>query len=205
MSRPAGRRNADFDASRMELLDRILHAVAQSPHRSSFAELAEVSGVARTTLRHYFGGREDLLQAMLEHMEVLGQRAERQFPQTQGLPLEDALRAGLRRLIFAWRVGVGALFVAGLLWGLGDDKLGPTYVRSLLEPLLASSERQLRDFLGAQGMTEERARYAALALLSPVILALLHQESLYGVKCRPLDIDAFIEEHVQSFLRGWCT
>jgi AcrR family transcriptional regulator len=203
MSRPAGRRNADFDASRVELLDRILHSVAQSPHRSSFAELAEVSGVARTTLRHYFGSREELLQAMLEHMEVLGQRAEKLHPEKQGLPLEDALRERLRGLVFAWRVGVGALFVAGLLWGLGDEKLGPIYVRSLLEPLLVRCERQLGELLGAQGMTEERARHAALALLSPVILALLHQESLYGVKCRPLDIDAFIEEHLQSFLRGW--
>lgn len=205
MSRPPGRRNADFDESRTELLDRIVHAVVKSPDRSTFAELAEVSGVSRTTLRHYFGTREELLHAMLAHMEVLGQRAGARFPEEPDLPLEDTLRKGLQRLVFAWRVGVGSLFVAGLLWGLGDEALGPVYVRSLLEPLLVRFEQQLHTRLCARGMDDRKARHAALALVSPVVLALLHQESLHGVKCRPLDVDTFVEEHLEHFLRGWCS
>lgn len=203
MGRPPGRRNADFEASRADLLDRIVHAVVRDPERSSFAELAEVSGVSRTTLRHYFSSREELLHAMLDHMEVLGKRADAAFADDPSLPLAELLRQALQRLLFAWRVGVGALFVAGLLWGLGDESLGPAYVRTLLEPLLVGFERRLAAHLSGRGMDEVRARHAALALVSPVVLALLHQESLHGVKCRPLDLDAFLADHLASFLRGW--
>ncbi len=205
MTRPPGRRNADFDASRTELLERITRAVIERPHQSSFAELAEASAVSRTTLRHYFGTRDELLHAMLVHMETLGRQAAARYPETPDLSLADALREALQRLVFGWRVGVGSLFVAGLLWGLGDEALGPAYVRNLLEPLLVGFEQRLQTRLCARGMSEQKARHAALALVSPVVLALLHQESLHGVKCRPLDIDEFLHAHLESFLRGWCT
>ena len=204
MNRPLGRRNADFDASRSELLERITRSVIDSPHRSSFAELAAASGVSRTTLRHYFGTREQLLAAMLVHMEFLGRQANERHPVPQGLALAEDLRLALDRLVFAWRVGVGSLFVAGLLWGLEDAALGPAYVQNLLEPLLVGFEQRLQTHLRAHGMDEQRARHAALALVSPVVLALLHQESLHGVTCRPLDIDAFLREHLGHFLRSWC-
>ncbi|HSN97316.1 MAG TPA: TetR/AcrR family transcriptional regulator [Candidatus Nanopelagicales bacterium] len=204
MSRPPGRRNADFDASREQILDRIVHTVVNRPDRSSFAELAQMSGLSRTTLRHYFGNREALLCALLEHMATLGDRAEAAYPDAPEQPLLASLRQGLEQLVFAWRVGVGALFAAGLIWGLGNEKLGPAYVRSLLEPLLMRFERRLLARLRARGMSERQARHAALALVSPVVLALLHQDALHGAECRPLDIDAFIDEHLDRFSRAWC-
>ena len=47
-----------------------------------------------------------------------------------------------------------------------------------------------------------RVGAAALALVGPVVLALLHQVDLLGSACRPLDIDAFIEVHIQGWLEG---
>ncbi|MFO0608550.1 MAG: TetR/AcrR family transcriptional regulator [Polyangiales bacterium] len=204
MSRPPGSRNADFDQTRADLLDRVVHAVARHPERSSFAELAEASGVSRTTLRHYFTSRDELLHAMLAHMRTLSDRAGAAHPVSAALPLEEALRLALHQLVFAWRVGVGSLFAAGLLWGLGDEALGPAYVTHLLEPMLASFEGHIAARLDADGGPRPDARHASLALVSPVVLALLHQESLHGVKCRPLDLDVFVEEHLQRFLAGWC-
>lgn len=203
MSRPPGRRNADFDASRAQILDRIVRVVTRSPECSSFAELAEVSGVSRTTLRHYFGTRDELLAALLEHMAQLGAQAAAAHPDRPEEGLAVSLRRGLDDLVFAWRVGVGALFTAGLIWGLGNEGLGPAYVRALLEPLLVGFEKRLLARLRAHGMTESAARHAALALVSPVVLALLHQEALHGVTCRPLDLGAFVDEHLARFLRGW--
>lgn len=203
MSRPLGRRNADFEASREQILDRLLKTVSQNPDRSSFADLAEMSGISRTTLRHYFGSREDLLDSLLAYMAKVGEQVKEQFPDDSDLPLLVALRRALDRLLVGWRLGVGALFTAGLLWGLGDERLGPAYVRSLLEPLLVSFEARLLARLRAHEMDEEKARYAALALVSPVVLALLHQDPLHGASCRPLDIQKFLDEHLMRFARGW--
>lgn len=203
MSRPSGSRNADFEASRTAILDRVVHAVASQPERSSFAELAAASGVSRTTLRHYFRTREDLLRAMLEHMSVLSARAGAAHPISPALSLEDALRLALHQLVFAWRVGVGSLIAAGLVWGIAHDELGPAYVTNLLEPMLTSFEAHIAARLTDADGDADRARHAALALVSPVLVALLHQEALHGARCRPLDIDVFIESHLQHFLAGW--
>jgi AcrR family transcriptional regulator len=203
MSRPSGSRNADFGESRTAILDRIVHAVASRPASSTFAELAAASGVSRATLRHYFRTREELLRAMLEHMRVLSARAGAAHPVSPALSLEEALRLALHQLVFAWRVGVGALLAAGLVWGLGHDDLGPAYVANLLEPLLASFEGHIASRLTDSDFDARDARHAALALVSPVLVALLHQEALRGARCRPLDVDVFIESHLQHFLAGW--
>ncbi len=203
MARARGSRNADFAQARADVLQNILHSVASSPHKASFAELAAVSGVSRATLRHYFATREDLLEALLDHMAILGEQAAERFPDDPALPLEPALSAELNRLVFAWRVGVGALFVAGLLWGLGHERLGPAYVRAMMEPLLQRTEAQLLSRLAGSGMDAETARHAALALVSPILVALLHQESLYGTDCRPLDMAVFLQRHLDRFFKGW--
>jgi hypothetical protein len=38
-----------------------------------------------------------------------------------------------------------------------------------------------------------------------VMLALLHQDQLGGVECRPLDVEAFTAEHVERWLSGHAT
>jgi hypothetical protein len=40
-------------------------------------------------------------------------------------------------------------------------------------------------------------------LLSPVVLGLLHQDSLGGAQCRPLELPRFLETHVDAFLRAF--
>jgi len=86
---------------------------------------------------------------------------------------------------------------------VGNEKLGPVYVTNMLEPILTGFEKQIASRLTAKGFDATRARHAALSLVSPVLLALLHQEALHGSTCRPLDIDAFVETHLQHFLDGW--
>jgi TetR/AcrR family transcriptional regulator, mexJK operon transcriptional repressor len=137
-------------------------------------------------------------------MKVIGDQMRSRFPDAPEQTLEKALRASMTRLIFAWRVGVGALLVSGLVWGLEHENLGTNYVRTMLEPLLTGFEQQIGSRLTTFGMSEQQARYASLALASPLVLALLHQEALNGVSCRPLNIEEFAEEHLQRFLKGWC-
>ena len=46
-------------------------------------------------------------------------------------------------------------------------------------------------------------RYAALAFVAPLLLALLHQVELSGRTCRPLDLEGFLDAHVEGFVAGW--
>jgi hypothetical protein len=58
-----------------------------------------------------------------------------------------------------------------------------------------------------RGVCEMRAdcdpRYAALALISPVIVAQMHQQDLGGATTHPLNIGIFIQGHAAAFLRGY--
>jgi len=203
MTRPRGHRNADFETSRAELLDTLVGIVMRHPDRSSVAELAESAGVSRATVRHYFGSRDELLSALLVHIEAGAERAALANPEPPSLSLRSTLVRFVESLVEIWPRGVGALYVAGLFWGLEHPTLGPAYVERMLEPMLARIELRLTTKSKGTRLAPEQARYAALALLSPVLVALLHQGPLGGSQCRPLDMPAFLQAHVESFMAAW--
>jgi hypothetical protein len=81
--------------------------------------------------------------------------------------------------------------------------LGPTFVNQFLEPMLVGFEAAIADLQSSGHLAAGNAREAALELVSPVVLALLHQHTLSGSKCRPLDVDAFTVAHVKRFVKAW--
>jgi hypothetical protein len=52
-------------------------------------------------------------------------------------------------------------------------------------------------------MVKGDMRVAALALVAPIVLGALHQSKLGGSETRPLDIDAFANQHADAFIRAW--
>ena len=116
--------------------------------------------------------------------------------------LRGSLLDLLRRTAMGWRFGVGRLYQGGLALGLGDGRLGPAYVDNLLEPLLQAVEARLAKHHAWGEARVEHPRFAALQLVSPLVLALLHQDGLGGAECRPLDLDAFIVDLADGFVRA---
>ncbi len=108
----------------------------------------------------------------------------------------------VQSVAFGWKNGVGAIHLLGLHAGLGHRQLGPAYVTEILEPTLQSAEARIARHIEKKGLAECDVRHAALALLSPLVLGLLHQDGLFGAKCRTLDLDAFLDDHVKQFLRA---
>ena len=56
--------------------------------------------------------------------------------------------------------------------------------------------------LRLQLLLAPNVRFGALSLVSPVFLALMHQDSLDGSACRPLDLEEMIPAHVEAWIRG---
>lgn len=196
-----GRTNDDYDLKRRELL-RQLSAVALRPdaRRPSLRELARAVGVQPNTLRHYFGDREGLLSALMTYSGEEG----RVYLEQVRLG-SDGVLPGLRRLLgflaAGWTPdGLAGLHAAALAEGMGEATVGPAYVQSVLEPTLQAFEAALAERVD---WTPTQRRVAVLALISPVLLALLHQHQLGGQGCRPLDWPVFLEEHLAAWARGW--
>jgi AcrR family transcriptional regulator len=207
MARTAGARNADFVQRRKALIDKArLRLSSQDGGVPSFRELALAAGVSVPTLRHYFGTREALVKAVftnaLEGASVHLQRAR--SADHVGEALEPALVAFLQRVVKGWTTGqVGSLHRIGLAEGLRNPGTGLDYLVDVLEPTLQALETRLRSYVSQRVIAECDPRQAGLMLLSPIILALLHQHDLGGTRCRPLDINALIDEHVRVFARAY--
>ncbi len=169
----------------------------------SFRELARAIGVTVPTLRHYFGDRDGVIVAAFDAMMRDGQEHVHAVAQAELGEVEESLAWFTKYFVQGWRqFGVGRLFGGALAISLGSKVRGPAYVNAILEPTLQALEARLAVHGDRGELAVADPRYAALALLSPVILALLHQDQLHGDTCRPLDIDDFIRSHIRHFLRA---
>lgn len=178
--------------------------MARDGVRASLRELASAAGTSVATIKHYFKDRDGLLRAVLEsqHLDAAPYLAMAAMPVAGDVRASlGAYLAGLRGAWFEH--GVGVIQATSLAGGLANEALGPSYVNHILEPLLGTCETLLRRHVELGDLGPMDPRVAALQLLSPVVLALLHQDSLSGASCRPLDLDAFFAEHLAAFLRAW--
>ena len=207
MARPAGARNALFEERRTALIARARERLSlQSGESPSFRELALAAGVSVATLRHYFGSREALIKAVFAHYLREGQR---HLQRTRALDIgEEDFAASitdfLQRVVRGWTVGfVGSLHRIGLAEGLRHPGTALDYLQDVLEPTLQALEARLETSVRRGEIVDCDTRHAALMLLSPLLLALLHQHDLGGTRCRPLALPALIDEHVKVFARAY--
>lgn len=204
MSRPAGHRNLDYVEERERLVQRLLPALLRPGGAElSFRQMAHEAGVSPATLRHYFPTREDLLVEVL----ALLRRAGLPYLHAAATQPIEGVRASLEwllgQIVLGWRRAVGAVHVLGLSAGLGHERLGPAYVNEILEPTLQAAEARIARHVASGELSQCDVRHAALALISPLVLGLLHQDSLLGARCRPLDLERFLADHLDHFLRAY--
>ena len=204
MGRTPGSKNPGHDDKRRALASAVIPRLLALGPAASLRELAAAADVSVPTLRHYFEDRDGVVVAAMAEMLRQGQPylAATAKPRRGGL--RPSLVAMMRAVLEGWRdFGVGRIYGAGLAIGLHHGVLGPAYVDRLLEPLLQAVEARLEQHRRWGELGDHDVRFAALALVSPVVLALLHQHGLGGSACRPLDLDAFVRAHVDGFVRAY--
>ncbi|MEQ1505627.1 MAG: TetR/AcrR family transcriptional regulator [Myxococcota bacterium] len=204
MARPVGTKNADHEAKRLAIARAIGRTLVADPAgRPSLRDLAGGAGVGVNTLLHYFGDRSGAVAAGLAAMEELGRPYVALLVARSDQPPTVVLPSFLHELVEAWGHGLSAPHTAGLTEGIADPTIGPAYVTGVLEPTLGAVEALLTAWIARGAFPPADVRAAALTLVSPVLLALLHQQDLGGTGCRPLDVHALVDDHVARFLRGW--
>ena len=74
MARPSGSRDKQFDERRSALIALARgHLSSPEGRNASWRDLATASGVSTSTLTHYFGDRQALVSAILEHAREEGE------------------------------------------------------------------------------------------------------------------------------------
>ena len=209
MGRPIGSKNPEYERRRAGLLDAAMPRLIADHGGTSLNEIAAEVGVSVPTLRHYFKDWSGLVAAALRRQQLHGAPHLARAAVPSSPDLMTSLAQLLGELAQAWRMfGVGRLFAGGLAIGLRDTAAGPAYLDGILEPTLVAVEARLRAHAesGTLALAADDAaglRAAALSLLSPVVLALLHQDALGGAACRALDVMAYVQVHVAGFVRAY--
>jgi AcrR family transcriptional regulator len=173
---------------------------------ASLSDLAAAANVSTTTLKHYFGDRDGVIAAVLSTARddaaaylSAGATAGARGP-------ERSLPDLLLGTVVAWQEhGLDRLFTGALSLGLGSSVRGPAFLQHLLEPFLQATEALLAEHEHRGQLPPSTAagrRSAALALLAPVVLALLHQDALGGTEVRPLDVRELARAHAALVLHG---
>ncbi len=174
--------------------------------RPSLRELAVAAGVSVPTLRHYFGARTQVVDAIFEECLKLGRRgleAQRQSDR----PFAESIRDYARALIDALRadrdVRLGDLFAVGLGEGLLDHGVSRSTLRHIVDPTVEVLESRLQAHVARGEMIDTDVRAAALMLISPLLLAALHQDQLGGDHERPMALDDLCGAVSEAFIRAY--
>jgi len=208
LSRTKGARDLDYDAKRRDLLEKMtLQLMRREGERASFRDLAAAAGVSGPTLRHYFGDRRAVIGAVLEECLRRGRPGLDSQKSTQ-LPLDASIRAYAGDLVSALTadksVRLGDIFALSLAEGLIDPAYGRPALEHILEPTLQVLEARLDLHIARGEMRPDTdARAASLQLVSPLLLACLHQNQLDGLQVRPLSLGRLVDDTCEAFLRAY--
>lgn len=204
MPRPTGALGKAHQAKRLEILARLTERLTQlDAMHASYRELASSAGVSLSTLQHYFGRREEIVKAVLRQAQLDAAPHFERLAEPQG-SLEATVAAALLNLRMGFEhFGVGEIHALALVEGLRNAAIGPVTVDAVLEPSIEALSASLKAHQDRGEMRPDVApRHAAIMLIAPPLLLLLHQNELHGAQTHPVELDTFFEAHARAFLRA---
>lgn len=207
MPRAKGVKNADYETKRRELLDRMLPRFARLDlERPSLRQLAAAAEVTAPTLQHYFGDRTGVVAALLEEHRRRGaarlgaaSKANGSFPQS--------IRDFALGLVFGLQapvsVRLGDILAASLCEGLADPQISPLALDHIIDPAVDALVVRLQEHAARGEIIDTDLRAAALMLLSPLMLAVLHQDQMKGRESRHIELTGLAEHVSAAFVRAY--
>ncbi len=205
MPRPKGARDADYAVKRSALLRKLsARLIELDDTRPSLRQLALAAGVTVPTLRHYFGDREDLVEAVLEEIFVHGELYLERGAEPYG-DLDHSVRAFLRSFAdcLVGDAKLGHKIAIAFLEGFYSTRLGPAALNYVIEPPLQAMEKRLAAHQERGELGDVDLRCAALMLISPLVVASMHQTQMSGDSVRPLDFAPLIDAAASSFMKAY--
>lgn len=205
MPRTKGATNKDSEQRKLSILTRIWAYMRQHKNKPiSWREMATAGEVGLATLSHHFGKRDDVVKAILQSKRIEGEEALAILAKPAG-NFDTSIRQALEHLLLGLvDYDVGDLVSLGLLEGINHESIGPVFVEEGLEPIIQAAIQRLKSHQEREEMRSDvDLRIAAISLISPLIIAYLHQTNLGGKEAHPLDLQAIVEQTCDTFVRAY--
>jgi AcrR family transcriptional regulator len=209
LPRTKGVKNADYEIKRRELLDRMLPRFARLDlERPSLRQLAAAADVTAPTLQHYFGDRTGVVEALLAEYRRRGENRLAIVSTPTGA-FAESMREFAHGFVFGMQAGaavrLGDVLAASLCEGLADRQVSPLALRHIIDPAVDALTARLSEHARRGEMIEADVRAAALMLISPLLLAVLHQDQMNGREMRCIELTGLAEEISTAFVRAYAT
>lgn len=207
LPRAKGVKNADYAIKRRDLLDRMLPRFARLDlERPSLRQLAAAAEVTAPTLQHYFGDRTGVVAAMLAEYRLRGAARLGVVSKANG-PFAESMRDFALGLVSGMQarsaVRLGDVMAASLCEGLADPQISPLALDHIIDPAVDALVVRLEEHAARGEIIEADLRAAALMLLSPLLLAVLHQDQMNGCENRHIELAGLAEEVSAAFVRAY--
>jgi len=207
LPRAKGVKNADYETKRRELLDRMLPRFARlDVERPSLRQLAAAAEVTAPTLQHYFGDRTGVVAALLQEYRRRGERRLGMVSRATG-PFAASMREFAEDFVLGLQAGgavrLGDVLAASLCEGLTDPMVSPLALAHIIDPAVDALTARLAEHAAKGEMIEGDLRAAALMLLAPLLLAVLHQDQMNGRSSRRIELQALAADVSAAFVRAY--
>lgn len=207
LPRAKGVKNADYEEKRRELLERMLPRFARlDVERPSLRQLAAAAEVTAPTLQHYFGDRTGVIAALLDEYRRRGEPRLNAAAQAAGA-FEGSVREFATSFVMGLQargnVRLGDMFAACLAESLADPQICPLALSNIVDPAIDALSRRLEGHIGRGEMRQADPRTAALVLLSPLLIAVLHQDQLGGRASRHIELPQLAQDVAEAFVRAY--
>jgi AcrR family transcriptional regulator len=207
LPRTKGVKNADYDIKRRELLERMLPRFARLDlERPSLRQLAAAADVTAPTLQHYFGDRAGVVAALLEEHRRRGAGRLSVVARPTG-PFAQSMREFAHDFVIGMQTSAsprpGDVLAASLCEGLADPQVSPFALQHVIDPAVDALTERLAEHARRGEMVGTDLHAAAMMLLSPLLLAVLHQDQMKGRQVRSIELGALAEEISGAFVRAY--
>jgi AcrR family transcriptional regulator len=192
------------EARPTELLDAALAEFFEKGFAAARLEdIAARAGVSKGTVYLYFGGKEDMFEALVRAIPQANVEQVRALASDPTVPADQMLARVLR-------------FVGGLLRDermmkfprliIGEGgrfpKLAETYKREVISRGIGVLTAIIERGITAGIFRVVDPRRAAFAALSPLLFVAIWRTTFEHFESQTLDAEAFVEQHIETFLKG---
>lgn len=207
LPRAKGVKNADYAAKRGELLARMLPRFARlDVERPSLRQLAAAAEVTAPTLQHYFGDRTGVVAALLEEYRRRGETRLERVAKAHGA-FAESMRDFALSLVYGMQarveVRLGDVMAASLCEGLADPQISQLALDNIIDPALDALVVRLEEHAARGEVIAADLRAAALMLISPLLVAVLHQDQMRGREGRHIELNKLAEHVSAAFVRAY--
>jgi AcrR family transcriptional regulator len=174
--------------------------------RPSLRQLAAAAEVTAPTLQHYFGDRTGVIAALLEEYSRRGE-GQLGAVASANSPFATSVREFAHGFVCGLQAGsqvrLGDVLAASLCEGLADPRVSPLTLNHLIDPAVDALVARLDQHVARGEMSGGDTRAAALMLLSPLLLAVLHQDQMNGRESRLIELTPLADEVSAAFVRAY--